>query len=247
MYLLYLDDSGSPSDANQEYFVLGGIALHEGNARWLSHEIELLAEYIDPANPTQIEFHAAELFNSKNPPWSGRSRQERIQIMQNVLRTLNRANPTIAAFACAVHKPSFPGKDPVLIAYEDISSRFDMFIQRNSTEENSQKGIIILDKSSSETGLQTLAVNIRRTGNRWGGQLRRIIEVPLFVDSRASRITQLADHIAYAVFRRYNANDLTYFNVIENRFDTRDGNICGLVHKHSLPRACTCPACLSRR
>jgi hypothetical protein len=122
-----------------------------------------------------------------------------------------------------------------------------MYLQRRTTETNSQKGLIIIDKTTYEEGLQNLAATIRKSGNRWGVQLRNICEVPMFVDSRAARMVQLADHIAYAVFRRYNTNDLTYFSCIENRFDQEGGVIHGLVHKQTVNRNCTCPACLTRR
>lgn len=164
------------------------------------------------------------------------------------IRSITQINP-LPLFACAVHKASYPTQDPVVIAYEQLSGRFDYYIQSHDIEGTGprERGIIILDNSSHESGLQTLTLNIHKTGNRWGNQLRRIVEVPLFVDSRPSRIIQLADHIAYATFRRYNANDLTYFNAIENRFDQRDGVIHGLVHQQTTNKNCTCPACFSRR
>ncbi|MDE0280850.1 MAG: DUF3800 domain-containing protein [Gammaproteobacteria bacterium] len=36
-------------------------------------------------------------------------------------------------------------------------------------------------------------------------------EVPLFVDSRASRIVQLADLVSWAVWHRYEHQDTRYF------------------------------------
>jgi hypothetical protein len=77
--------------------------------------------------------------------------------------------------------------------------------------------------------------------------LHNLQEVPLFVDSKASRLIQLADHVSYAVFRRYVAGDLNYFSVIEKHFDAEGSKIHGLVHKQFYSDACTCPACLSRR
>ena len=56
---------------------------------------------------------------------------------------------------------------------------------------------------------------------------------PFFVDSRASRLVQIADHVAYSVFRRYNSGDAHYFDIIAHRFDTVDNVIHGLVHKHA--------------
>jgi len=248
MYLLYLDDSGSIANLKENYFVLGGVCLSESSTRWLSYQLEALATQICPDNPRQIEFHASEIYGGRSHPWDRyKKREERIDIIKRVLCILKDAYQDIVIFACAIHKASYPQSDHVIMAFEDLSSRFDMYLQRISNEEAKQRGLIILDKSSHETNLQNVAAKFRREGNRWGNQLRNICEVPLFVDSSASRIIQLADHIAYAVFRRYNAGDLNYFNCIESRFDEHQGVMHGLVHLQAHTPTCTCPACLTRR
>ena len=49
-----------------------------------------------------------------------------------------------------------------------------------------------MDKSDNyESALQSLARTFRAKGTRWG-DLRNMSEVPMFVDSRASRIVQIA-------------------------------------------------------
>jgi len=246
MYLLYLDDSGSPGNTNENYFVLGGICIPETSVRWLSNVLDKLAESIDNNQPEKIEFHAAEIFRGKDHPWKNfPDKKERKEIIQNVLCSMKNAYPETVIYACAIHKDSYPQENPVLMAYEDLASRFNMYLQ--NLNDPHQKGLIILDRSSYETGLQILAHNIRKGGTRWGLQLRNIIEVPLFIDSHASRLTQLADHIAYAVFRRYEANDLTYFNCIEDRFYKKDNIIHGLSHKQKITPSCSCPACITRR
>lgn len=252
MYVMYLDDSGSIHNLHEEYFVLGGVAVPEQSIRWLSHQIELLAQQIAPNNPEIVEFHAAEIFGGRSGFWKGiTSKQQRIDIIKSVLKVLDRTYPDIVTFACAVHKKSYPTDDPVIVAFEELSSRFDKFLQRRAIQNSNQsaKGLIVLDKSSYEDSLQSLASNFRRQGNRWGSYLKNICEVPLFVDSAASRLTQLADHIAYAVFRRYNAADINYYNLIEGRFDKDPDKsvIHGLVHKQTYNQVCTCPACITRR
>lgn len=254
MYLLYLDDSGSINNSNEEYFVLGGVCVPETSVRWLNYEIEKLAIEIKPDNPRLIEFHASEIFSGRDGVWGEmKDKAARIGTIKKVLKVLDKAYSEIVAFACAVHKKSYPNQDPVNMAFEDLSSRFDMYVQRMSNSQNSDnfphKGIIVLDKSSYENSLQSLATSFRLEGNKWGSYLKNICEVPMFVDSRATRIIQLADHIAYAVFRRYNADDLNYFNCIEGRFDRdlTNGTIHGLAHKQTFNRTCTCPACLTRR
>ncbi|NLG99499.1 MAG: DUF3800 domain-containing protein [Chloroflexi bacterium] len=250
MYLLYLDDSGSPRNMTEEYFVLGGLCVPENSVRWLSNKMTELAAAIHPEDSDLVEFHAAEIFSGKVFSWDKmNNKAQRIETIQSVLHILDQAYGDIVLFACAVHKKSFPNHDPVILAFEEVSDRFNMFLSRvsKSDEKHKEKGIIILDKSSYETGLQNLVNSFRQRGNRWGNQLRNICEVPLFVDSRACRIVQLADHIAYSVFRRYNAGDLTYFNCVEDRFDQSDGKIHGLVHKQTYKRFCTCPACMRFR
>ena len=247
MFILYLDDSGSVGNAAEDYFVLGGVSLPEASVRWLNYQLEQLAQKISPEDPRMVEFHASEIFTGQGPVWETLKRPDRISVMKDALCSLDHAHAEVKTFACAVHKKSFPAEDPVTLAFEDISGRFDLYLQRSSTEDNTQRGIIVIDNSSYENSFQTLVSRFRQEGNRWGNQLRSICEVPLFVDSRASRIIQLADHIAYAVFRRYNANDLNYFNCIESRFDQSGGVIHGLSHRQTFTRSCTCPACLSRR
>ena len=99
------------------------------------------------------------------------------------------------------------------LAFEDLCARFDRFLTNlNDREGSNQRGIIILDESTHETTLQGLARKFNRWGTQWGA-IRNIVEVPLFVDSRASRCIQVADHVAYSVFRRYEAGDTSYLDL----------------------------------
>jgi hypothetical protein len=246
MYVLYIDDSGSVKNTSEDYFVLGGVAVPEYRIRWLSYELDCLAEKVNPDNPRSVEFHASEIYNGAGVWGKYASRDDRRKMIKDVLLTLNGASPEIVIFSCAIHKKSYPALDAVKMAYEDISSRFDLMLQRISSDHR-HSGMIVFDNSSYEQSLQGLTSDFRKSGNKWGNQLRNICEVPMFIDSRSSRIIQLADHIAYAVFRRYNANDLNYFNCIESRFDQSDGVIHGLAHKQLVTKSCTCPACLTRR
>lgn len=247
MYFLYLDDSGSPGNIDESHFILGGFCVPEESIRWLSARLEANAQLLDPENPQSVEFHAAECFKGAEHPWKEMTKPERIGTIKNTLCTLKTAKPGVVVFGCAIHKASFPGKDPVKLAFEDLSSRFNYFIEHHPIDDQRQRGIIIIDKSSYEYGLQSLATEFRKNGNHWGNQLRNICEVPMFLDSKSSRLIQLADHIAYAIHRSYNRDDTSYFKCIEERFDQYEGKIMGLSHKQHYTKLCTCPACLSRK
>jgi hypothetical protein len=246
MYLLYLDDAGSAPNPNEEYFVLGGIAIYEAQADWFAREMDRRATDVNNSNPQSVEFHASEIYSGRDAPWNAMSKENRRGVIKSVLRVVNESYETARTFACAVHKASYPGRDPVEMAFEDICSRFDRFLGRVRNEGHRERGIIIFDESAHETAIQRMARDFRALGTRWGS-IRNLAETPLFVDSRASRLVQVADHVAYAVFRRYNASDTQYFDIFAQRFDAMNGVIHGLAHKQLVDPNCLCPACLSRR
>ena len=246
MHLLYLDDAGSANNPDEDYLVLGGVSVFEAQAHWVTQELDRLAESIYPSDPHSVEFHASEVFARRKPPWRGMSPEEARGVIKAVLGVLCKSYETARAFACAVHKASFPGRDPMELAFEDLCSRFDRYLGRLSDAGNRQRGLLILDESAHETTLQKMAREFRTLGTQWG-VLRNLADTPLFVDSRASRAVQLADHVAYAVFRRYNAHDAQYFDLVASKFDSDEGVLHGLSHKQTVDRNCMCIACMSRR
>lgn len=249
MYLLYLDDSGSAANASEQHLVLGGISLFETQVNYITRALDAIARRIHPSDPHAVEFHATDIWNGRGVPWNTiKSRDQRRAIIREVLQVFADSYGRAKALACAVHKPSYEGQDPMEIGFEDLCSRFDISLGRLTRVKGGerQKGLIILDESTYETTLQNLARDFRLHGTRWNN-IYHIAEVPLFVDSRASRCVQVADHVAYAVYRRYEFGDTTFLDIIINRFDY-DGSVYhGLCHKAPRLVGCTCPACLSRR
>jgi hypothetical protein len=245
MYLLYLDDAGSPANSTEDYFVLGGVCVYEAQVDWFSREIDKLATPYDK-NPEDVEFHASAIFSRREHPWKSLTVDDARGLLKSLLRIAAASYETSRLFACAIHKKSFPHSDPVELAFEDLCQRFDYFLSRKKQQGDQQRGMIVLDKTTRETSLQKLSREFRKVGTRWGS-LKNIADTPFFVDSRASRLVQLADHVAYAVFRRYNTGDAQYMDIIASRFDEYDGIIHGLCHKHADRVTCTCPGCLSRR
>jgi hypothetical protein len=241
MYFLYLDDSGSVANKDEKFFVLGGAVIPEEKHFWVNKNIDDLAQKLSQDDPFSIEFHACDIFSARKYPWKEiQCKQQRIQTIQSVLDVANRERLT--TIACAVDKKYFSQDDVVSIAFEDVISRFQSVLNWLHRETNQRtSGMIVIDKSAYEHDLQKLALKFRGSGTRYR-QISGIQEVPLFVDSRASRAVQLADHIAYAVFRRYNAEDLTYFNRIQTLFGPH-----GLSHVTKEHHLCTCPACIRPR
>lgn len=106
MHLLYLDDSGSASNANEDYFVLGGVSIYEAQAHYFTQELDKLAQTIDSSDPYSVEFHASEIFSRRVLPWKNMTSNEARGVIKAVLRILRNSYGTATAFACAVHKAS---------------------------------------------------------------------------------------------------------------------------------------------
>ncbi len=149
-------------------------------------------------------------------------------------------------FGAVVHKAAVSPEDPMESAFEQIAMRFDKFLGRLHNGGNTQRGLIILDKSSYETSLQGLAEKFRTDGHHWG-QLYNLAEVPLFVDSKATRMIQYADMIAYALRRYYENGEARYFDLIKDRFDAEGGVIHGLTHYVPAGDNCNCLSCRQKR
>jgi len=223
VYLLYADESGAAGDRHQRFFVLAGIAVFDRQTWWLSRELEKLANHLFPHQP-EVELHGNHILQGKGI-WRSLPVRTRIAAYQDALGLIKRQMPL---FGVGVERASLAGHDPVEYAFEQLCSRFDMYHGRHFKRRGDpQRGLIVFDKTSYETSLQGLAAGFRTVGHRFG-KVRNLSEVPLFLDSRASRLVQLADLVAYALFRYLEHGDHRFFPLIERHFDEEGGVRHGL-------------------
>ena len=226
MYLLYADEFGSVKDKNQQYFVLAGFCVFERQVFWIANELDAIAARSNPADPASVELHG-------NPMHSGKGifrqfpKEDRIAAIEDALKVFVKSHPSNRLFASVVDKAVVSPVDPVEFAFEQLASRFDHYLTRLHRAGNTQRGVILFDKSTYETTIQSLATDFRTIGHSWG-ILRNFSEVPLFMDSKASRVIQLADLIAYAIFRNYERGDESLYSILRNSFDAEGGVIHGL-------------------
>jgi hypothetical protein len=244
MYLLYLDDSGSVANPQDRHIVLAGVAVFERQPHWFSERLDALAEGIAPENPDELEFRGVDLLSGRRR-WRRVPRAVRTSTYEEALKILGASNQ-VRLFAAAVHKGAVAPEDPMERAFEHVCNRFDRYLGRLHRQNNTQRGLIILDKSSYETSLQSLARDFRTIGHRWG-RLYNLTDVPLFVDSRATRMIQYADLVAHAVRRYYENGDARFIDLILARFDAEGGFTHGLVHLPPAGSGCGCHVCRQRR
>ncbi|MBP7963484.1 MAG: DUF3800 domain-containing protein [Caldilineaceae bacterium] len=226
MHLLYMDESGSVHDPKQNFFVLAGISIFERQGFWLSQELDNIAARFNPADPASVELHGNPMMSGKGM-WRNYPKEVRLAAIEDILRVFTGSHVSNRLFASVIQKTVASPQDPILLAFEQMASRFDYYLQRLHRNGDTQRGLIIFDKSTYETTIQALATDFRTIGHSWG-VIRNFSEVPLFLDSRASRLIQLADIIAYAIYRYYESGDDRFYPIIQDRFDSEGGLVHGL-------------------
>jgi hypothetical protein len=233
MHLLYLDDSGSASHPTQQYFVLAGLSVFERSTHWIEQELNQVASRFarDPDCPYDIELHASPMHSGKSV-WRGHPKANRIDAIKDSLSIICKHHPRdVRLFATVLKKPNFSGQDIIEEAFTQVCSRFDQYLMRlYRNTQHPERGLILFDKSSTEARIQTLARDFKYSGHQYG-KTRNYADVPVFLDSKASRLIQLADLVAYAIFRNFEYQDSQFFQIIENCFDAEGGVVHGLYQR----------------
>ena len=224
MYLLYVDESGLATDSRQKYFVLAGVAVFERTAYWIETKPEEIARRFNPGEPHRVVFHESPMRTGVKQ-WPSIALADREQAIVDALRLVSRKNCRV--FAAVLEKQAYAGRDVTELAFEQPSSRFDQFLGRLHRSGNTQRGLILLDKCSVERRIQSLAREFKRSGHTFG-RFRNFADVPVFVDSEASRLIQLADLVAYASYRNFEFGDARFYEIIESSFDAEGGVMHGL-------------------
>ena len=231
MYLLYVDDSGLVTDKNCQHCVLAGFAIRETQTYWVQQAIDDIV--LKHTGRVDLELHGTHIKTGKNEWRNILPKQRREDLIYDILNYIASNYPQqFILFGVVLNKQSNQNISISEELFTQITSRFDKFLKRRYAKtEQAARGIAIFDKSISELHFQSLSQTFQKTGNRWGDTLANFVEVPLFLDSKMSRLIQLADIIAYSLFRKYEHSDEGYFSIIQNCFDKDTGIVHGLYER----------------
>lgn len=168
------------------------------------------------------------------------SHSERLSILRACADAIGRWEDA-ALFADAQRKTANPGgPDRVLDhAFEQVVTRFHHFLERNGLP----VGIVVQDQN--ETASRRLTSLARRFHDRGTTYIPvpRLVETPLFVDSKLTTMVQLADLGAYAVRRFFENGETDLFDRLYPAFDRVHGRLVGLRHYTGRQR-CRCRVCV---
>jgi len=246
VYLLYLDESGNEDDPADKHFVLAGAAIFERQTYFLSKDLDEVQVAHFPGSPP-IEFHASPIRKGKDF-WRNVDQPKREAVLDSLANVIKNANlDGMALFGAAVEKSAeMWGEKAVEYATEEICRRFDLFLVRRYHADNPQRGLLIFSEGRFTKRAKIWVRGFRELGTRWG-TLNNLSDIPYFASTRESRLLQLADIVAHAVFLRYERRDASLIKKFLHRFDKKDGILHGLVHRRTDTTVpCDCPACFSR-
>ncbi|WP_396334112.1 DUF3800 domain-containing protein [Burkholderia anthina] len=230
MYLTYLDESGSPGDLNTPFFALGGVAVFERQTHWLERELDAIADRYQQQIGQYLELHAAPMRGGKEG-WEKLPPADRAQAAADVLRLLQQPRLRLNVFAAVVEQSQFLRTADVLpYCYEVLAAKFDDYLAyRYQHQRDPQRGIFVLDRkrAQEEKDMQVLHQTFKHLGHA-NGKLRNFAEVPMFTDSKSTRLVQLADSIVYWIYRRYSALDDWGWRVIQSHLANLGNGRTGL-------------------
>ncbi|MCW4000187.1 MAG: DUF3800 domain-containing protein [Candidatus Bathyarchaeota archaeon] len=248
MYFLYIDESGSPNGwATQNHFVLGGVAIHEGQVAGLASKLdEIQTKYFGELK-VPIEFHAGDI-KTGNKRWRGILEKTRGEIMNDVYEVVaNAPFPTLVAFGNALHisKAETGESINLKITFQDVCLSFNQFLTKMHKAGNTNKGLLIID-DAHKSQFRDLIYVFRKEGVE-GRPIHNIVDIPYFSASQDTRMLQLADFCVYALYQYYEKNNEKYLEKILNKFNWRDSLHSDGV-KHLIKKLdCTCIACSAKR
>ncbi|MBZ0252558.1 MAG: DUF3800 domain-containing protein [Candidatus Methylomirabilis sp.] len=210
MYLCYLDESGDTGPRGSRHFILGAVALFEGQWGRVQDGIRnLIARFFPPPLTLPKELHFADVRCGKRD-FAKISAGDRTAMIDDACALVtNLLETEVRLFSVAIDKNWWfirnPGKrsdDLYLYAFENLVSRFDLFMRRRHAFGASTRGIVIADPHtpSMSRSLKLELGRYQSLGTRWR-DLHNVVETVLFLDSHESPGLQLADLCSYSLWR----------------------------------------------
>lgn len=236
MYIFYVDESGDGGlgPSSSRHLVLAGAAMHEGQWKKLTNSLDVLQQSYIPQAGNPVELHASDIRTGRKT-FRGLPLAQRSKLLADGYGVISSARQGLVLFAAVIDKQAMMYKYSGEVgsyerAFEGLCTMFNFFLQRMQRKTgNVLRGIAVLDecRPSLAKEIRRLLAQYQSGGTRWAA-MTNLIETAFFFDSRSSRLMQVADFAAYAVYRWYEAGDDSYLKMVHHKFDREGQKIHGL-------------------
>jgi hypothetical protein len=231
LYLIYLDESGTPSASDPDpFYTLGGIVLSERSWKQLDND----AEQIKTTHKLK-EIHTRKI-------WKGHRKSPHHKYAMNVIgdiySLLARSDVTLLCVSIGKSKEyrNNPSTDIEFLAWELLIERLNICVDKScKINALDEYGLIIMDEKnrSKDLRIRNYLKVLRLQGTAFQ-KINRIIEDPIFTPSHWRNLTQLADSIVCCV--KFHLKNEPFFSqqflTLENKFaKDSHGNIYNAGYK----------------
>jgi hypothetical protein len=209
--LIYLDEAGRASEAQEPIFVRAAVIVH-ADFQWRALDLEVKKlVHSSGLNPevSSFEFHAHDLYSSAKRDKYG-PKERRWNILRSFLKIIhdNRLPVLWSAVKrrdfAELKRPYSIDQAAVVLCLEEV----DKWFRANASEES---GLLIVDRTEDEATLRNSVNRMRETGQRpihernwqpiWSSGLDHIVDTMHFVDSTHTWGVQMADACAFFIKR----------------------------------------------
>lgn len=209
MFFLYVDEAGSPEGHHEPLlngetpiFTLNCVSFGEDNWRHLDRDYVHLKRlfFAKEIGPRKAEFYEIK-GNSLVKPHQKRSKR-RHQFVREVLSLCMNYNATFFSIVF-IKDPNKPTSKKSLytMALQYLVERLQIFLEEQTQPEN---GIIIIDSRMHNLDLEVAESHLSFIfGHQTGRTCDKVLEAPLFADSRLTVGLQVTDIVGSCIYANF--------------------------------------------
>ena len=237
VYFLYADSSGLTKiklGRHDNPYITVGVIVHEKDYRPIEGRISEAKSMVLPGlDPCAWELHAYDIWNSRNFFDDRRMRVNRAKKMEIFSRITDLAcelDITIVGVIMFKDKMADMYRSQTVMDYSwmFVAERFEHFLVQKPAETNN--GLLFIDASQKnpESDIRRALQKAVKNGSNWQS-IDHVIEHPIFVESHAHNLIQLADMIAYVMLKHYKGDSEfgELFELLKSRMYRYGGKLDG--------------------
>jgi len=226
MYLLFLDESGTPpanAKVNQRYFVIGGLVIPAAEWRTVHDRLQGLKTRKGIRGEVKWRYFAPGNDDVANP-MALMKFEERDAIRTEILKIIVSV-PSIRIVASVTSvKTVFKmtsienANDVYALTYKTVTERFQYFLQDlNKQTGREECGMVVCDHRGADDDRTLRAHHQKLIGNPqrlYTSRYNNFVETLFFAPSHLSTGIQLADIVAGSIWRKFEKDDSRCYDLL---------------------------------
>jgi len=216
MYLVYIDESGTPDIKDSENFVLGATIINEDRWFELDKRVKDLKEKFFPTNYEHIEIHMCDIVNRKDH-FSKLTVDKRVEIIKELTEIIKKVEMR-TVYVAIKKRNLLKSIDIRYWAYKFLFERLCYQLKdMNNGKDKIEYGLLLFDSISKKRDheIWNLVSDLLKEGSGYEKN-EHLIDGPIFSESHIRSPLQIADCVAYVVNHNHKINQNKDENIRES-------------------------------